>query len=37
MQRGGFFPYLGVALAVTALVSGAQSIRFDDPYPPSGY
>jgi RsiW-degrading membrane proteinase PrsW (M82 family) len=30
MQRGGFFPYLGVALAVTALVSGAQSIRFEE-------
>jgi hypothetical protein len=29
VQRGGFFPYLGVALAVTALISGAQSIRFD--------
>jgi hypothetical protein len=30
VQRGGLFPYLGVALAVTALLSGAQSIRFDE-------
>jgi hypothetical protein len=29
-QRGGFFPYLGVALALTALLSGAQSIRFEE-------
>jgi hypothetical protein len=28
-QRGGFFPYLGVALAVSALISGAQSISFE--------
>jgi hypothetical protein len=35
MQRGGFFIYLGVALAVTALISGAQSIRFEEPCPPS--
>lgn len=30
VQRGGFFPYLGVALAVTALLSGAQSIHFEE-------
>jgi hypothetical protein len=35
MQRGGFFIYLGVALAVTALISGAQSISFEEPCPPS--
>jgi hypothetical protein len=29
-QRGGLFPYLGVGLAVTALISGVQSIRFDE-------
>jgi hypothetical protein len=28
-QRGGYFPYLGVALAITAFLSGAQSIRFE--------
>jgi hypothetical protein len=28
-QRGGFFPYLGVALAVSAFISGAQTIRFE--------
>jgi hypothetical protein len=33
MQRGGFFIYLGVALAVTALISGAQSISFEEPCP----
>jgi hypothetical protein len=30
VQRGGLFPYLGIALAVTALLSGAQSIRFEE-------
>jgi hypothetical protein len=35
MQRGGFFTYLGVALAVTALISGAQSISFEEPCPPT--
>jgi RsiW-degrading membrane proteinase PrsW (M82 family) len=30
MQRGGGFTYLGVALAITALVSGAQSIHFEE-------
>jgi hypothetical protein len=28
-QRGGYFSYMGVALAVTAFLSGAQSIRFE--------
>ena len=35
MQRGGLFTYLGVALAITALISGAQSISFEDPASPS--
>jgi hypothetical protein len=30
VQRGGLFSYLGIALAVTALLSGAQSIRFEE-------
>jgi hypothetical protein len=33
VQRGGFFPYLGAGLAVTALLSGVQSISFDEPDP----
>jgi hypothetical protein len=30
VQRGGLLPYLGVALAVTALLSSAQSIVFEE-------
>jgi hypothetical protein len=35
MQRGGFFTCLGVVLAVTAFVSGAQLINFEEPCLPS--
>jgi hypothetical protein len=36
VQRGGLFPYLGIALVITAFISGAQTIRFEENDPPNG-